>query len=303
MVKVILTIGVPGAGKTTWAEGQRNSDKGCVVISRDDIRNALFGENHNHNDFRQEKTVTDVQKGMIKSSLANKNVTRIIIADTNLNNKHRNALVKNIQSIADEVGREVSINFKVFDTDWNTVISRNFRRGEKAVPIDVLRRMYVDYLAYREKHHVYSPKKSLPKAVIFDIDGTLADNSHRSPYTLDTCDKDTVIQFTLNMLNAYKNSGYKIIVVSGRHSGTKADVNCYRDKTIQWLSDNNIHYDEFFMRPAGCFDKDDDLKQNIFFDYIAPKYNVELAVDDRDRVVEMWRRIGVKCAQINFGAF
>ena len=303
MVKVVLTIGVPGVGKSTWAEGQRNADKGCVVISRDDIRAALFGKNHDHNNFHQEKTVTVIQNGMIKSSLNNKSVTRIIIANTNLKNKHRSALMKTIQSIADEVGRDVTIDFKVFDTDWNTVISRNFRRGEKAVPIDVLRRMYTDYLVYREKSHVYSPKKSLPKAVIFDIDGTLADNSHRSPYMLDTCDKDTVIQFTLNMLNVYKNSGYKIIIVSGRHSGKSADINCYRDKTVQWLNDNNIHYDEFFMRPAGCFDKDDDLKQNIFFDYIAPKYNVELAVDDRDRVVEMWRRIGVNCAQVNFGAF
>lgn len=47
--------------------------------------------------------------------------------------------------------------------------------------------------------------------------------------------------------------------------------------------------------------KDDIVKEEIFWDKIAENYNVECAFDDR--VMEMWRRIGVNCLQCDFGEF
>ena len=163
--------------------------------------------------------------------------------------------------------------------------------------------MYLKMQKYLGKHKAYVPNTELPKAVIFDIDGTLANNNHRSPYALWELDKDTPIGFVVDMLNMYRASGHKIICVSGRHSGVKADERKYFDMTDAWLAKHNIVPDELFMRATGDSRKDDIIKEEIFNEHIAPRFNVVLAVDDRDRVVEMFRRIGVNCAQVAFGEF
>ncbi len=60
---------------------------------------------------------------------------------------------------------------------------------------------------------------------------------------------------------------------------------------------------EHFQRKHGDSRKDDVVKEEIFWDRIADRYNVKLAVDDRAQVVEMWRRIGVECWQVAHGDF
>ena len=49
MPKIIILVGKPGSGKTTWAKKQA----GYVIISRDHIKKSLFGEGYkkipNHN--------------------------------------------------------------------------------------------------------------------------------------------------------------------------------------------------------------------------------------------------------------
>lgn len=45
------------------------------------------------------------------------------------------------------------------------------------------------------------------------------------------------------------------------------------------------------------------MKKEIYEKYIKGKYNVMGVFDDRDRVVEMWRSIGLTCFQVDYGKF
>jgi hypothetical protein len=91
--------------------------------------------------------------------------------------------------------------------------------------------------------------------------------------------------------------------VSGRNAGHENDPIAWQNLTATWLNTNGIPADRLLMRQWNDFRSDDIIKEEIFWEHIAPYYNVECAFDDRDRVVEMWRRIGVNCAQVNFGEF
>ena len=143
-------------------------------------------------------------------------------------------------------------------------------------------------------------------AVIFDIDGTLADVDHRRHFVekgrknwksfLDAMVHDTPKVPIVNMLLVYKKADYKILLVTGRGEE-------HQTHTMDWLDKNGIPYDGLFMRPAGNFDSDTTIKENIYQQSIRPKYKVELVVDDRDSVVAMRRSIGLTCLQCELGAF
>lgn len=148
---------------------------------------------------------------------------------------------------------------------------------------------------------------------IFDIDGTLADGSHRvhhiekSPKDWDTyfslCGDDAPIASVIQTLRDLYYSGCEIRFFSGRSE-------VVRNLTIDWLSRYTVYgphdLDEarLRMRPAGdhC---DDPILKRRFLDEMHPADRARLVAvfDDRDRVVSMWREAGVRCYQVAPGAF
>ncbi len=95
-------------------------------------------------------------------------------------------------------------------------------------------------------------------------------------------------------------AGYKIVFFSGR------DAVC-RAHTISWL---NTHFGwhesdyELSMRPQNDNRKDAIIKQELFEQHILGRYYVEFVVDDRQQVVDMWRRtLGLTCIQVDYGDF
>ena len=56
------------------------------------------------------------------------------------------------------------------------------------------------------------------------------------------------------------------------------------------------------MRQDGDFRRDDIVKQEILDKYID-KDRVLFVLDDRDQVVDMWRRNGLTCFQVAEGDF
>ena len=57
------------------------------------------------------------------------------------------------------------------------------------------------------------------------------------------------------------------------------------------------------MRKEGDFRRDSIVKQEIYEQHIKDKYVVEFVLDDRDLVVSKWRELGLKCLQVQPGAF
>lgn len=300
-INIIFTIGAPGSGKSTWAE-QEAKKPGVTVVTMDDLRSMIVGGKYRYSKQR-EQVIGDLQISNILTLMSAESTSTIIVADTNLNEGRRNRIKDRCLEHSKVLNVKVTFSEKAFDIPWVELEKRNLTRGNKAVPKPVLRLFHTKMQQYMGRHIKYEPQHHLQKAVIFDIDGTIAKMSGRSPYDLDKCDEDKVNHWVTRILKMYRKDGHKIILLSGRHAGKEGDESKYYKMTIQWLAKNFIPYDAFFMRKWNDTRCDDIIKEEIFWDKLAPNYNIVAAFDDRDRVVEMWRRIGVDCAQVDFGEF
>ena len=150
------------------------------------------------------------------------------------------------------------------------------------------------------------------KIVIFDLDGTLADiTARRKLATKDNgkldwdvfLDRDNIKldvpnQKVVDMARMINDTDkYQIWILSGRTKAT------YRT-TRNWLIQNDIPFDDLIMRPTDDYHhymKDSDLKQ-MWLDSIG-KDSVAMVFDDRNQVVDMWRKNGLTCFQVADGDF
>jgi hypothetical protein len=86
MSTFILLSAIPGAGKSTWAKLYAKEHQGVHIVSSDDVRKAVTGNQQN---FSQEplvwKTFLDTINGFAKSEPS----CTVIADSTNLNNKYR----------------------------------------------------------------------------------------------------------------------------------------------------------------------------------------------------------------------
>lgn len=134
---------------------------------------------------------------------------------------------------------------------------------------------------------LYVPNDNLSPAVIFDIDGTLAHmNDKRGPFDWKRVGVDDVDLIVRHLLWSLAKSGHKIVLMSGRDS-------ICREETIKWCIENNIQFDHLAMRPNRDYRKDSIVKEELFYEHVAPYYNVLAVVDDRPQVVKMWYEIGI----------
>nr|BFD33683.1 NIF family HAD-type phosphatase [Pigmentibacter ruber] len=145
------------------------------------------------------------------------------------------------------------------------------------------------------------------KAIIIDLDGTLADCEHRRCFIAGTkkdwksfSKDENIIQDKLNtwcasIISSFKDS-HKIILVTGRNEFT-------RKITEEWLATHDQYYDLLLMRKDQDFRQDAVIKQEIYNLHIQPKYDVIFCVDDRRQVVDMWRKLGLTCLQCADGEF
>lgn len=144
------------------------------------------------------------------------------------------------------------------------------------------------------------------QAVIFDMDGTLADCEHRRHFVegkkkyftkfYDAMGDDLRNEPICGLCNMYFTNGWHVIICTGRPES-------YREITEKWLKDKGVFYTELRMRPDDRkFDPDFEVKQTMLND-IRKDREVHLSVDDRNQVVEMWRRNGITCMQVAEGDF
>jgi len=134
------------------------------------------------------------------------------------------------------------------------------------------------------------------KAVVVDVDGTIAlMEGKRTPFEWEKVGLDSPNTPIINLVKKLAQS-FKIIIVSGRDG-------CCRKETEKWLVDNEVPVDQFFMRPAGDVRRDSVIKEEIFYRFIDPMFEVELVLDDRNQTVAKWRELGLTCLQVADGDF
>jgi hypothetical protein len=140
--------------------------------------------------------------------------------------------------------------------------------------------------------------------VIFDIDGTLADISERVHH-IRTKPKnwtafnagmaqDKAIHSMVRLCNILYDAGLRIILCSGRNEKN-------RPETMEWLAEHGVNYHELFLRMDKDYRSDAVVKREIL--QSMDKSKILFVVEDRSRVVEMWRAEGLVCLQPAPGDF
>lgn len=276
--KALILVGVSASGKTTFSNEMKK--KGYCDVNRDWIRFNIVSPDSDWSTYKfsnkNEREVTRIQEDMIVA--ANRMKDNIIISDTNLNPKTRNKWIE----FCKELGYEVEI--KEFPVSYEEAVKRDKLRPN-SVGADVIYKQFQQWNEYIGRKKYIAPEGK-PKAVIFDLDGTLAHMWNRGPFEWDMVGEDTVDMLVYSLYEKMYEEGYKIIIMSGRDS-------CCREETEDWLSRNGIDYTEFHMRKAGDMRKDAVIKEELFWKHVANEYNVVLCVDDRPQMIRAWYEIGI----------
>lgn len=145
--------------------------------------------------------------------------------------------------------------------------------------------------------------------IIFDIDGTLSDPTHRRDF-IATKPKnfgaffaaqhlDPVHEDICYLLRLLDNDDNRIIVCTGREE-------VYRDVTQKWLTEvARVWYcvDRLYMRPKKDYRADHIIKEELLQQIRQDGYDPKMVFDDRNRVVEMWRLNGLRCLHVAEGNF
>lgn len=149
--------------------------------------------------------------------------------------------------------------------------------------------------------------------VIFDLDGTLADITHRLSY-IDreackargerpnwdafhhACVYDRPIKEMIALNQVLWLAGHRVEIWSGR-----SDM--VYDQTVAWLQEHGVRYHQLVMRMKGDHQPDNQLKESWLNTLLDLGTKPDIVFDDRSRIVEMWRSHGIRCAQVAPGNF
>ncbi|GAB4047776.1 phosphatase domain-containing protein [Spirosoma litoris] len=313
MKQVLILTGLSGSGKTTFARQFCAENPNWLRVNRDDLRRSLLSVSlqeywttwTDREKDRLESLVSEIQKTAILDGLTRG--WHIVVDNTTLKlkyiNEYRNLLASHFD--------EVKIQYKLIETPTDECIRRDQNRpdsvGEAVIRIQaekltVLKKIF----KFRSETLTRTPvfqrlqDETLPHCVLVDIDGTVAKRGDRSPFDWRRVGIDTPKWPIINLVKSLQASGYTIIFLSGRDAVCRPETTGWLNHYFGWKAEDY----QLFMRPQQDNRKDVDIKYELFEQHILGHYYVELVVDDRQQVVDMWRRqLGLTCVQVNYGDF
>ncbi len=297
MKKLILTRGIQGSGKTTWARQWVEEDpENRVRINNDDLRNMLG---------KYWVTSRENLVSSIKENMAEEAINRgydIVVDNMNLNPKEI-LFWKDMVKMAnmDPDGYQYEIEYKDFFIPLEECIRRDAMRpnpiGEK-----VIRETWKRYKHFIQTTEVEKYVDNLrkytgkPKCIVIDMDSTMCFNTTKRPWFGEGAAE--------GMINDVPNTGmcdmirklqedFTIVVATGRDTTQEA-------VTKEWLSKQGINADEFYFRTNKDYRKGVVVKKEQI-EAILEKYDIVAIFDDCEPIVDMYREMGLTVLQPNKG--
>ncbi len=147
--------------------------------------------------------------------------------------------------------------------------------------------------------------------VIFDIDGTIADNSHRRHFVEDDSYRSSVdnsdwesflhpdnvindkpIQDMIKLGRLLYNSNHRIHIITSRQESL-------RETTISWLHTHGFNfYSKLLMRKDHDHRPDYIIKEELVRAMYSDPTNILLAIDDSDTVIDMYRDLSIPVLKV-----
>lgn len=290
MSKIIILKGLPASGKSTKAKELIEMYGNCVRLNKDLIRTMLHFDKFS---FKNEDLTQKASRTLAKMYL--ETGVNVIIDDTNLNPK----VVQSWVDLAKET--KSKIEHHDIKTSYLECLSRDAQRidrGERGVGEAVITKMALQYGRYKEVIHPYD------KVIICDIDGTVADLTHRLHFVKGK-DKpdwnsffahmhlDTPKSEVLSQVARYaRQEEATVIFVSARPEN-------YRKETEEWIT-RHFSKSKIIMRPANDTREDQIVKEEIYDKYLKD-LNIVAVYDDRPRVIRMWKSKGLHVVDCGTG--
>ena len=295
--KLILTRGIQGSGKSTWARQWVEEDpENRVRINNDDIRNMLG----KYWVTSRENLVSSIKKNMAEEAI-NRGYD-IVVDNMNLNPKEI-LFWKDMVKMAnmDPDGYQYEIEFKDFFIPLEECIRRDAARpnpiGEK-----VIRETWKRYKHFIQTTEVEKYVDNLrkytgkPKCIVIDMDSTMCFNTTKRPWFGDGAAEgmiDDVPNTGMCDMIRKLQEDFVIVVATGRDTTQEA-------VTKEWLAKQGINADEFYFRTNKDYRKGVVVKKEQI-EAILEKYDIVAIFDDCEPIVDMYREMGLTVLQPNKG--
>lgn len=310
--KLILTRGIQGSGKSTWARKWVEEDpKTRVRFNNDDVRNMLGP----YWIPERETLVFEIKKQTVLNAMRLN--YDIVVDNMNLNPKevkYWEDIVKNYnESInttvsGDSVKYEYEIEFKDFFIPLQECIRRDAMRpnpiGEKVIKLTWDRYKHFIQTSEVERYvnNLIEEDESKPYCLVVDMDSTLCFNTNGRPWygkgAAEGMINDVPNMGVLRLVQQWTKPGpaaysHNLVIATGRDTSQE-------EVTKQWLAKHNLYPQEFYFRKQGDYRKGVEVKKEQI-EEILKKYNVVAIIDDCEPIVEMYRDMGLTVLQPNKG--
>lgn len=284
MPKLTLLVGPPGSGKSTWVEN--NIDRDNTVYINQDTQGKI-----EHFDLFQ-------------TAVANNK--DIVVDRMNFNKEQR----KRYTIVAGDYEVEIHVLHESYDTCYARMANREAHptiKNEKAAT-DALTFFFKNYERVSDDEGKVIrrwPKGLKPPVIVCDLDGTLCNIDHRLKFVRTESGKPNWPMFFAGINKDAPNPWCQdileksldtIILCSGRGEE-------YRGPTETWLNEHLPIYNRLYMRLAKDYRPDHIVKEIILEFELKTRYSISFCIDDRQQVVDMWRRHGLVCLQCAKGDF
>lgn len=309
-----ILVGLPGSGKTRYATELMDVEPDqWFRVNWDEMR----GDDY-HYSRENENRIKQESENLVRDIVARTN-KNIIIDNTNLNGKTSDRWV----NLAREL--DLRTQFCFMPANIDECVRRDARRvGRARVGRAVIERMALSAGVI--------PFPEDKKLVLVDVDGTLADLTHRLhfvksqchwcegsgllgngiqlctccngtkkqkkdwPRFFFNCKDDKPFPVVVDWVKAiHADPDYMVCIVSGR------PIDKCGDETVAWLEKHGVPFHRIFMRNSGD-KRDDTIVKKEILDKL-PKQQIAWVIDDRQRVCDMWRANGLKVYQVAEGNF
>lgn len=295
MATIYVLKGLPGCGKTTLSAQLLQSEKKILRINKDDLRQ--MGQ------FGGYKSASEKAIVMAEYDIVDLWVSKgfsVIVDDTNLNPVHS----QKYEEIASKYPWAKVEYRDLTNVPVQRCIENDEKRrarGERFVGRDVITNMGFQFKLLKQER----------SCVVFDMDGTLTDTSHRQGWVrqqagvidpewkpdwirfFEHCDQDAPRMGVIEKAREWHANGVEVIICSARPED-------YRAKTEAWLTQHGVPYDRLIMRKHADYRKDTIVKQE-FLDNYLDKSKILQVYDDRPCVIRMWRENGLNVEDVGDG--